>query len=210
MATKTPTSETFTRSRESRAAPCEGAARLFKTIEPSILFLFHYQTQGDRARALPRDRLPTKNRQDFARDVARVDVRRQEDISGRELLRLRRSFHSSVGAELRNLLAIFGLHVERSPYRPWSDGVNANSPFHQILRQRFGEGVDRTLRGRVVEESLLTFETCDRPGVDDARPLLHPRHRSLCKIEVTEEVRAESPLKLLGGDVLNRFLILLE
>src|SRR3954470_14553641 len=124
---------------------------------------FRYQRPS-----LASDSLPTENRQNFSADVARVGVGRQEHVGGRELLRLGWALHRDVLAEFLDVVRVARLDVERSPDRTGRNRVHPNPFLDEVLRQRLREGVDRSLRRRVVEESLLALESGDRAGVDDA------------------------------------------
>src|SRR5687768_6698415 len=160
--------------------------------------------------SLCRRRVAAEEREHLARDVTRIRLRGEEDVGGRHLFGLRGALERGVGAELGDLLRGLVRGVERRPDRPWRDAVDADAPLDEVLRERLGEGVDRALRRRVVEKLLAPFEPRDGARVDDARALGHVRERRLRHVEVAVDVRLESPVELLFGQVFDRLLVLLE
>src|SRR5690606_5512670 len=109
------------------------------------------------------------DRQDDAGDVTGVRLRREEDVCGRDLLRLRRPLEWDARAELRDLLrraAAIG-RVQRCPHRAGCDRVDADALVDELLREHLRELVDRALRRGVVGQLLAAAEAGRRARRDD-------------------------------------------
>lgn len=59
--------------------------------------------------------------------------------------------------------------VERRPYRPWRDAVDADATLYEFHRQRLGERVDGALGGRIIGKLLRPCKAA-RAGAVDSRP----------------------------------------
>src|SRR5919109_3385751 len=161
----------------------------------------------------PRDasgrRLAAKQVQNFAGDVAGVGWRREKYEGGRNLLRLRRALHRHNGAELGRLLGIEIGRIQRCPHGSGRDAVHANSFGEEVLRERFREGRDGSLRRRVVEQLGRAVAASYGAAVEDHAAGRQVRQRGAGHVEVAEDVRAERALELLIRDVEQRLLVLL-
>src|SRR5919107_2972940 len=163
-----------------------------------------------RSSFLTRRRLAAEEREHLARDVARIRLRGEVDVGGRDLFGLRGSPQRRVLAELRDLLGGLVRRVERGPHGAGRDAVDAYAPLDEALRERLREGVDRALRGRVVQKLFAPLQARYRARVDYGRALLHPFERGLRHEEVAVDVRLEGAVELLLGHVFERLLVLLE
>jgi hypothetical protein len=80
----------------------------------------------------------------------------------------------------------------------------------RFRRQALGEGVDRALRGRVVEQVLAAEQRGLRAGVDDAAPARQVRQRRARHVEVAADVGLQRFLQVLLVEVLELFGVFLE
>src|SRR3954468_1146844 len=156
------------------------------------------------ARSLTGRRLAADRRQHLARVVARLLVRREEDVRRRDLVRLRRPPHRHLLAELLDLLLVECRPDQRRPDRPGRDAVHADLAVDQRLRQRHREHVDPALRGGVVDQRLVAPQSVHRPGVDDRRALPHVLERLVRRPPRAVQVGLERAVPDLARDLLGR------
>ena len=69
--------------------------------------------------------------------------------------------------------------------------------------------MDGALGRGVVEQLPASLQSSHGPCVDDRAAALHPLDRGARHVEIAEDVRAERPLELLVGHILDRLLMLL-
>src|ERR1700677_381387 len=95
------------------------------------------------------------DRQNFTGDIARALRRGQKYVRRSNLLRLRRTFHRRLGAELGYIFRALVGRIERRPDRTRRHGVHPNTARYQIGCQRACESMDAALGHGVVEQALV-------------------------------------------------------
>src|SRR5690606_1420685 len=115
---------------------------------------------------------------------------------------LARAAHRGVLAEALELLrAGAAAGIERGPYRPRRDRVDADAFADELFRQRARERGDRALAGAVIEQLLAALVHDDARAVDDRRPFPEVRPCGLGQVEHRVDVGLERALELFRGDV---------
>src|SRR6266513_4455310 len=134
-------------------------------LRPRPFGVIPSRTHEPSATHLSSDGVPSKYREYLSRYVARVDVRSQKDVRSRQFFRLTGPLHTGILTEFFHVIRVARLNVERSPHRSRRHRVHPDPLLDEILRQRFGEGVDRAFGRGIVEQGLLALQSRDRPSV---------------------------------------------
>src|SRR5687768_4447856 len=141
--------------------------------------------------------------------VARI-LTGEEQEARSDLAGLAWPSHRHVLAEIGDLLRrLASERIERSPDRARRDRVDPDSVADQILRQRAGEGGDRSLGRRIIEQAFRALVHRHRRAVDDRGALPEVRPGRLDHEEIAVEIGLEGALQLLLGDLLYLLVIML-
>src|SRR5665811_2603067 len=140
------------------------------------------------ANTVARSPAPIRSKSSAAGDVAGAAWRREEDKSRRDFFGLRGPFHRRLAAEFRHTLGRAIGRIERGPYRPRRDRIDADAFVDEMGRKRTHEGVDAALGHRIVEQVLIAKKSSHRAGHDDGTAFSHMRHCCLRHVEVAVQV----------------------
>ena len=107
---------------------------------------------------------------DLAGDVGRVLVRGEEDERRSDLVRLPGPAHGNTLAEIRHLILREGSRNQRRPDRSRSHRADSYSFVDHLQVKRSGEGHDRSLCRRVVDQRRVPLVRVYRGCVDIVPP----------------------------------------
>lgn len=106
---------------------------------------------------------------------------------------------------LGDLFRWLGDRLERRPDWSRRHAIDANLSLGEILRERLREGVNRPFRARIVNESLVSFETSDRSAIDDGSPIGQVGNRGPGHVEISIDIGAEGEVPVIVRDLFESF-----